>query len=217
MTRKRISKRVLDIGILVVGLLVMIASIISYSASVEVSEDYVPTKATIIDIEQHNLNGKDTHKVLIRYNIDGDVYSRTLDYYDSSLSVGDEINIAYNKDTWLDIIYIDKYRESSVVFIVIGAVLTTLGITEIVRASQRNKKYKRGRVLKLGTITEITKDVSSKTNEYIIVATVKNPRTEMLMEIRDSLSEEQAKAFNRGDSIDIMIDLDENIAYLYKN
>ena len=181
------NKKTLAIAIMVVGILITTASLFSYASSVEAKEGYIPTTARIIDIEEYNISGEDTYRVLIRYKVGKEIYDRTIDYYDSSLKVGQEIKIAYHKNSILDVEYMDKNRTYAIVIIIIGSIMISVGLSQIIKIHNKNRKFNRGVILVEGKITEIIKDVKSA-----------------------QLTRVQVGNFRRGDKINILIDLDSN-------
>ena len=207
---RQVKKKLMNVVLMLIGLCVVIGSILNYSASVEVEDGYIQAKAQILDIEKYDLNKREEHRVLIRYSVDNEVYSRTLDYYDSSLQVGDEINIAYNEDSILDIVYVDRYKTNSIALIVLGTIVGSIGLTGFIKGIHRNSKYSRGKAIVLGDIIEITQDVASSNEQYIVVVSLRNPKTGMMIEIQNSLTADTASKFSCGDVVEVVINLDED-------
>lgn len=208
------KKKTILIAVTILGILIIIASIFNYAASAEASEGYIPTTARIINIDEYNIGGKDSYRVLIRYNVDGESYDKNLNYYDSNLKIGQDVKIAYHKDSKTDVQYLDKDRTTSVALIILGSAITVIGITSLVGISNRNRKYSRGIILIEGKVTEIFKDVTQVIdgeNPLIVKATVKNPKTDVLVEVSSKqLTREQVGDISRGDKINVLLDLSNN-------
>lgn len=84
------------------------------------------SKAKIIDFSlKTDVDGKVIHKAIIGYTIDGVSYETELPYCSSSLNLGDEIIIYYQKNNPVEIK--TKRSSMSMVYGIIGSVLILIG------------------------------------------------------------------------------------------
>ncbi len=86
--------------------------------------DYTETTATITNIETEPGAGDeaDSHRVFVKYTVDGKEYNEELDNYKSSYSVGDTIKVKYNPENPSDVTSSGYFVV--IILFVIGGILT---------------------------------------------------------------------------------------------
>ncbi|TYQ13262.1 UNVERIFIED_CONTAM: uncharacterized protein DUF3592 [Acetivibrio alkalicellulosi] len=121
-----------SIGIIfsVIGLTFIAAAVAVYISNSNFKKNAQETTATITDIYVYGSRGDTDHDVFVKYNVGGREYNQLLNYYTSSMYVGQEIKIYY------DLNEPSRIRGASImveiILIILGAVFFLIGFFVIV-------------------------------------------------------------------------------------
>lgn len=157
----------------IIGLMVIKNEMSFKSKSIE-------TVAEITDIETYRSRDNTDHIVYIKYIVNNKVYNEVLNYWNSGMSVGEEVNILYNPDNPNEM----TAKNSSYfafIFPVIGGITFIIGILILINKIKR--KNMKSELLKNGDyitaeIEEIIYNTSYTVNgrhPYIITCRWENP------------------------------------------
>jgi hypothetical protein len=127
-------QRIIAAVFLVIGLVLL--GIGAYLGIVPaIPKEFVATsQATIIDIttsySNTTTNGRrnTTHNVLVEYEIEGQSYERMLGYYNSSMTVGQQVEIEYDTRDPNVISSPGGRLLGTIICLALGAVFTVLGV-----------------------------------------------------------------------------------------
>ncbi len=151
---------IIGIVFLLVGVLLVIVSIITFVGNKQFEANAETVMATITEIDTYRTrsNGKNKtrHDVFIEYEVDGKTYNRELNYYTSSMYEGKEIEVMYNPDNPADARADENIASIILVFmgLIFGSVGGGLFFANVFAGSKRKKLMANGdRVT--GTITDI--------------------------------------------------------------
>lgn len=98
---------------------------------------------TITQIEYYrDYDGDESHRVMVKYEVDGKVYNTRLNEYSSSYSEGDEIKIYYDEDNPKKISGNLKWLVGAI-FIGIGTIFFVIGIIGTTYGINKSKKISR--------------------------------------------------------------------------
>lgn len=105
-------------------------------------ETATSTTATIIDITHNrDFDNNREGRVYIKYSVNSKEYIRILDYYTSSMQIGDEVTIFYQSDLPENIAY--KTNIIVIIFAILGTVFSLIGLVGIlVYLSTKSDKKK---------------------------------------------------------------------------
>ncbi len=143
------------------GILLVIASIMTYAGDKQFEANADKTMATITEIDTYRTrsNGKTRtrHNVFVEYEVDGKTYNRELNYYTSSMYEGKEIEVMYNPDNPADIRG-GGTGIAMVILCIMGLIFGAIGgglfFTNVAAGGKRKKLMENGdRVT--GTITNV--------------------------------------------------------------
>lgn len=154
---------------LIVGLSFVCAAVLTMISDSNFRKEAESTMAIITDIEteRYRSNGKTRtdHDVYVKYTVDGKTYEKLLNYYTSSMSVGDEVEVFYRPEAPGEI----RGEGASIIFIVfaiIGLVFAAIG-GSFVAVNVKNAK-KRKKLLESGErVTGTIIDIETVTNVRI--------------------------------------------------
>lgn len=129
------------------GLILIIFGVIMFVINTK-NQDYIKTIATISNVElieetHSDIDGNQveaTYSVTLKYNVDGEEYSSTLDNV-SKYNIGDKMTIYYNPDDPVQITQ-TKSLILPIVIMIGGVVSFTGGIVSAVNMVNKNKKMK---------------------------------------------------------------------------
>lgn len=197
----------------ILGIVLIILGINVYAVNTKLPSDFAKTTGQIVSIDSYNIKGKELYSVLVRYEVNGEKYNNRLDYYDSNMNEGDEINIGYNVESVNDITYIDKGKNIATFGILIGATLLTIWLISWFTGANKARMYMRGESIVVGKISEISHDIANtdkyKNQRFIVLATTRNPKTGQLIEARlDNLEYESIKDMAIGQEIELKLNFE---------
>lgn len=171
---KPISSKLLykvDIVVLVgaifmfVGIIFLGASVFIFRDSSEFFQEAISTEGTISDIYLEESEKSDVHRVIVSYKADSELMSGRLNYYSSTMKIGDQLTLYYHPDNP------SRVRGGASMFldwIFFGAALSTVALGSLlVGFSVRKKKLKK-RLLESGMrLSAVITDVRLKQNESV--------------------------------------------------
>ncbi len=105
------------------GMLFVVIGLALFVPAYSRQQEYIPAKA---EITQIYFAEKDDHTVIVQYTVNDTVYTSELNFYSSSFSVGQEIDILYSPENPQKI----AAKNSALLFLIlpgIGAVFVLLG------------------------------------------------------------------------------------------
>lgn len=164
------------------GLTFLIVGILVYSKEMNFKENGVEHTAVIYDIQIHyDSDGDREHDVYIEYDIEDQTYRRPLNFYISSMNIGDEITIYYNPLNPMEIVSSSSSIFLLLVFGLLGGIFLLIGL--IMLGVSIKKQTSKNALLASGTrvyadITDIDLNTSYSVNgrhPYVINCRWTNP------------------------------------------
>ena len=129
----KIVRILFAIGILVVGIAFVIASVFVLKAP---KVERVETEATVVEINEDydSINETTTYEVFVDYEVDGKQYTHA-EYgsYTTGMKVGDKVTVEYNPEDPSDV-QAPGADNIPYIILAVGAVAVILGIVLLVRA-----------------------------------------------------------------------------------
>lgn len=129
-----------SIGLMFVGLLFIAIGLFMYKTAKNFSDNAVPTEATIVSISVIKKDDGNDHRVDVEYYVDNMKYTNKLNYYDSSMRVGQIVTIKYLPDNPKKIIYCDSGDKIVFLMVISGFGLIGLGILNMLFRKKLEKK-----------------------------------------------------------------------------
>lgn len=160
-----------------IGMVFVIIGLALFVPAYSRQQEYIPAKAEIIQIYYE---GKDDHTVIVQYTVNDTVYKSKLNFYSSSFSVGQEIDILYSPENPKKI----SAKDSAALFLIfpgVGAIFALIGFSGIF--VKLRKKILRKRLLENGEkiyadFVEVTKNWHYSVNHrhpYNVICRWQNP------------------------------------------
>ena len=128
----------------VVGLIFFIAGIAMTSYDTNFKKDALETTAVISSIETYRDSDGDTsHKVYVKYTVDGKEYEERLNYYSSGMRMGNEIQIYYKPEQPNRILGKSEFSFPGLIFSLMGFICAAIGLVFIFNKVMKikNRKY----------------------------------------------------------------------------
>jgi len=164
----------------IVGAIFLIVGPIIFANEMSFKNKGIESIAIITDIETYHSTDDTYYKVYVQYIANDRTYNNTLDYWDSTMSVGKEVKIYYNPDNPNEIVA----NNSSYLLLLlplIGGVSFILGtsmiIVNIKRKRRKSKLLENGDYIN-AEIEEVIYDTSYSVNRispHVIVCKWENP------------------------------------------
>lgn len=203
-----------------VGIALVVMSLVVYSMSTRVLDGADKVIATITGIETYSIPGdsKILNRASVRYKVDNKVYTRDLDYWESSMKEGQSIEIQYQKENPYEIRYAKGDSTGVTIAIIIGGIFCTVGVSGILNC--KRKKQDRLKLLENGTILKgkvrgVSVDIGVSVkggHPYYVIAAAVNPITHKIIEARSEYYKIDITPYVEIDSeIDIICNVEKDI------
>lgn len=138
------ATNIIGIVFLLVGVIVILVSVFISISDAKFREGAESTMAVITDIEvdRYRRNGEThtDHDVYVEYEVDGKTYETLLNYYDSSMFVGQEIEVFYHPEAPGDVRAESFF--APVFLVLFGLVFGIIGGAFVVSNARKIAKHK---------------------------------------------------------------------------
>ena len=168
-----------------IGLITLGLGVWLYINTQSFKENAKQTEARIIDIQSEYRNEDIDYNVYVTFNVDGKIYYGELNYYTSSMNIGDQVKIYYDPDNPNNF-RSNNFEIGIIIAGIIGFAFTAIGLIFLIINIRKSMVQKR--VIKYNYLIEADiKNVELKSNisingrhPYILIATAISPKNGML-------------------------------------